>query len=588
MTTEADGIRSDDWPERSWGLMLGGMLVGYCVYLLTDSGSSMEESRMALAAFLVTGGIALAFTIERSRIRASAIFAVAAAAVVAFTIYWNGGPETRSSWEGWRLACALTAVGIAAPLFQAWGGAGAMRRPRLADLSYPQVHDRAWTNAVLWAACWLFVGISMLLTVMLGQLFGLIGINFISDLNNESWFNMTLAGGAFGAASGLLRDREQILATLQTVVRRVLAVLGPVLGVGLLLFLVAMLFTGLAPLWDATKATTPILLLAAAVAIILANAAIGDRPEAETQVRVLRWGSMALGGALLPLGIIAAISTGLRIAQYGLTPDRLWAVIFTGIACAYGLAYLVVLARKRANWWGDVRQANLRLALGVCGLAFVLSTPLINFGAWSTASQLARLESGKVSPDKFDWAALRFDFGPSGSAAVSRLAKTGKTPAIRASAADAFNAKDRWALTRNQNTEIAADKLRSTLVVLPANIPLPDALTRKIADLGNCGEETQFCAVIYRAGADEALHIYKGCENCDPSVSPLVRKGTVWLRRGEREEAAPSAEIYAESAKAAGSFLSIKEGVQKKQIDVREVKRRQVFIGNVPVGEAFE
>ena len=48
--------------------------------------------------------------------------------------------------------------------------------------------------------------------------------------------------------------------------------------------------------------------------------------------------------------------------------------------------------------------------------------PLVDFGAISTRDQLARLERGRVGPDQFDWAALAFDFGPSGRAALTRLA----------------------------------------------------------------------------------------------------------------------------------------------------------------------
>jgi hypothetical protein len=64
-------------------------------------------------------------------------------------------------------------------------------------------------------------------------------------------------------------------------------------------------------------------------------------------------------------------------------------------------------------------------------LALLLSTPLANFGAISTRDQLARLASGKVSPEQFDWAALRFDFGPAGRRALERLASSG-SPQVRA------------------------------------------------------------------------------------------------------------------------------------------------------------
>ena len=306
-----------DWPQRSWALAIAGAVIGLLMHLLSKDGSTKEVWPLALSTVLVVAGVAIAFVVERERIIPSAIFAGVAAIIVGFTVYWNGGPEGWSNWEGWRLACAALAVAIAAPLFQAWGDAGMPRPLRLVQLSYPNLHDRAWMNVVLWFACWLFTGIVWLLIFLIGQLFALIGINAIKDLMGQSWFGMALTGGAFGAAAGLMRDRERILMTLQTVVRRVLSVLAPILGVALVLFLASMAVTGLSPLWEATKSTTPIVISAAIVAIILANSAIGDSPEDEAKMSLIRWGTMALGATLLPLGIIAAISTGLRINQYG-------------------------------------------------------------------------------------------------------------------------------------------------------------------------------------------------------------------------------------------------------------------------------
>src|SRR3546814_19443208 len=57
-------------------------------------------------------------------------------------------------------------------------------------------------------------------------------------------------------------------------------------------------------------------------------------------------------------------------------------------------------------------------------LAAFLALPVLDFGAISTRDQLARLESGAVKTEKFDWAALAFDFGPSGRKALAELARS--------------------------------------------------------------------------------------------------------------------------------------------------------------------
>ena len=569
-----------DWPQRSWALAIAGAVIGLLMHLLSKDGGTKEVWPLALSTVLVVAGVAIAFVVERERIIPSAIFAGVAAIIVGFTVYWNGGPEGWSNWEGWRLACAALAVAIAAPLFQAWGDAGMPRPLRLVQLSYPNLHDRAWMNVVLWFACWLFTGIVWLLIFLIGQLFALIGIDAIKDLMGQSWFGMALTGGAFGAAAGLMRDRERILMTLQTVVRRVLSVLAPILGVALVLFLASMAVTGLSPLWEATKSTTPIVISAAIVAIILANSAIGDSPEDEAKMSLIRWGTMALGATLLPLGIIAAISTGLRINQYGLTPDRLWAVVFGGIACAYGLAYLVVLIRKRGAWMADIRPANVRLAIGLCALAFVLAMPVINFGAWSTASQLARLESGKVTAEKFDWAAMRFDFGASGQAAVERLAKSGKTPAIKTAAAKALKLESRWLVGYDMEVATRAEPFLKRVKILPVAVPIPDELVTAIARGNDCKNTVQ-CILLYDAGASEAMQIVQSsCETCNAFTIRYVLRDGVWFSGID----SPGGGIVVDDAERLARAKALDEG----KVSIREVKRRQVFVGDTPLDDVFE
>ena len=98
--------------------------------------------------------------------------------------------------------------------------------------------------------------------------------------------------------------------------------------------------------------------------------------------------AMALGFAALPLCVIAAIATGLRIGQYGFTPDRLWALVFVILATVYGVAYFGSLVLGRGLWAARVRPANLRIAFVVAAVALFLATPILSFNAISTALKL--------------------------------------------------------------------------------------------------------------------------------------------------------------------------------------------------------
>jgi Domain of unknown function (DUF4153) len=576
-------VEPRDWPERSWALAVAGAVIGLLIHELSQGGRSQEAWHTALMAALMVGGIATAFVVERARVVPGLVFATCAALIIGYAVYHNSKPVDVDSQAGWRVACAMFSIAIATPFFQAWGDAGMPGRPRLAHLAYSDLHSRSWMNIVLWFACWLFTGIVWLLIFVIGVLFDLIGIDAVMTLMQKNWFNLMLIGAAFGAAAGLIRDREQIIITMQSVVLRVFAVLAPVLGIALVLFLVSIAFTGLTPLWEATKLTTPILVTVAIVAIILANATIGHSADDAAKAPLVRYGAMALGATLLPLGIIAAISIGLRIDQHGLTPDRLWAFVFIAVSCVYAIAYLATLLRRRAQWVESIRPANVRLGLGLSALTFVLVLPIIDFGAWSTANQLARLEAGRVSVEKFDWEALRFEFGPSGRKAVEQLAKSGKTPEVKAAAAPVLKANNRWEVNRQVQDDTRIEQFEKRVKILPVTARIPEALKKAITNETDCGVTAGNCIILYNAAANEAVSMHKICadKNCRIFTSLYILRDGVWRNTDRYDDKTTEQRAKAEE-------LALKAFEEEGAVSIREVKRRQVFVEDVPVGDIFE
>jgi hypothetical protein len=71
-----------------------------------------------------------------------------------------------------------------------------------------------------------------------------------------------------------------------------------------------------------------------------------------------------------------------------------------------------------------VRRASLHLAVVISAVALFLALPILDFGAISARNQLSRLETGKVSAEDFDYAALRWEFGDAGRRALARLTKS--------------------------------------------------------------------------------------------------------------------------------------------------------------------
>lgn len=560
-----------DWPLRPLLLALLGLATGLVVHFITGglSDNSLSATKLAQLAFVtVTAGL-IGFTIERRFWIASIVFAVAMGAIAAGVVWWSGGPQGWSGGDGWRSVSLVLAIAIAAPLFQAARDEGGPRFP------YASVHDHAWTNVVLWGACWVFVGITFALSYLLAGLFDLIKLSFLSDLLRKDWFWRVLIGAAFGGALGILREYGGVVRLLQRVVLTVLSVLAPVLAVGLIVFVLALPFTGLDPLWKASSATA-ILLACIVGSLIFANSVIGNAPEEERRFLLLRYGAMGLGLVMLPLGVIAAIAIGLRIGQYGFTPERLWALTFVILACAYGLAYLVSLLRGRLDWAAKVRPANLNLAFGTCAVALLLATPLVSFNAISTYDQVSRLESGRTAPGKFDWRALAFSFGEPGKAALKKLQASANSQ-IRERALQVGQAKVAWDVAENQPTRAeVAQKLR----VLPAGAVLPEAAIDALK--GAIGAEEGATVVLADAATivmlTDSCYANKVRYACSEVAVFKLVDGT-W---GQPEQRSPSSEESAATAKALHAAYAA------SQLEVREVKRRQLFVGGKPVGEVFE
>jgi hypothetical protein len=412
-------IEHTEWPLRSW--LLAGLLSlsGLLIYLVAgeDGPDTQVGWKAAAAAFFFFGGLAAAFAVEPDRWKASAAFAAIVGLVMAGLAWRAVGAGDSIANPEFGFMAGVIATGLALPLFQA-----GFHRTRWAT-PYRAVHHHVWTDAICAAGSLAFVGASWLILLLLSELFRLLKIDLLRDLIDNAWFGWTWSGAAFGAALGVLRNEIGILSTLKRVVMVVLSILAVPLAAGLALFLVAMVFSGPDVLWQATRSATPILLMCAAGAWVLANAILQEGDAGMSGNRLLRIAGLTLVLVILPLTVFAAISLGTRVAQHGLSPERLWGLVAIAVATAYGFAWFVGVVRGWTGgaWRENVRRANLHLAVVISAVALVLAMPILDFGAISARDQLARLERGDVSAEDFDYAALRWDFGDAGRKALARL-----------------------------------------------------------------------------------------------------------------------------------------------------------------------
>jgi hypothetical protein len=233
----------------------------------------------------------------------------------------------------------------------------------------------------------------------------------------------------------------------------------------------------------------------------------------------------------------------------------------------------------------------------------LLAIPVVSFGAISARDQLARLESGRIAPEKFDWSALRFDFGPAGRRAVDRLARSSSEPRIRRLAARVAGQNTRWETVEAVQAAERAARPRNVHVV-PAQIPLPKPLEdllfaegRPMGDRGPCNDNPE-CLLYWRPGDSRAIALIDPCYvqpgtrgpaivvvGCGWDVRLYEQAGSAWRRVPEfRGREAPFVGVAADRREEAARRAAALAG----QIEIRPVAARQVFIAGKPIGRPFE
>lgn len=318
---------------------------------------------------------------------------------------------------------------------------------------YPALFSEAWAIAIRYAAALLFVGLVWLVLVLSNLLLKMVDFGLIEALMESRLFALVLSGAMLGLGIAVVDELAEVVSPY--LVLRLLRLLLPVLLVVLVVFLLALPFRGIDQVFGTFSAAATLLGIAAAGATLITSAV--DQAEGlASRSPIIRRSAQAMAGLLLLPAGLGAWALVQRVAQYGWTPSRLFAACVALLGLGYGLGYLVAVLRGR-GWARRVRQTNVVMALVTLGLSALVLTPALNPERISAASQLARLESGRSTPDQLDLAALA-DWGHAGAAARAALEARAKQPGQAALAARLAN-EDRPA---NDGTDAAELRARLT------------------------------------------------------------------------------------------------------------------------------
>lgn len=291
-------------------------------------------------------------------------------------------------------------------------------------VNYPDLHDAIWQNTITVVLTLLIAGLMWGILSLGAGLFKLIGIDFFYNLFFEHQIFIYLANSLVLAIGVLIcRTNSKLIITVRKLLSLMVKGLLPLLSFFALIFIFSLPFTGintLAKQWSSatTLLTTMSLLLALLVNAVYLSA---DNAEQKPYPKIIRY---IINGSLLALPIYAILSTyylGLRIVQYGWTPERLWAAVVVGLSLCLSLAYATAVVRKNTIWLHSLGNINKKMMCLIAAILILCNSPIIDPYRISVNDQMQRYATGKTSPDNLDLIMLRFDAGRRGNDALQAL-----------------------------------------------------------------------------------------------------------------------------------------------------------------------
>ena len=417
-----------------------GLGQGLSLYAIYDHEKRIDPvalGALALTAWLVP--VVALGAIGELRRRTLAIWLVVAVALAAaIGAYW-GFVDGDHTTDGEIVPAAAGAAAVLFILHHLITPADAEGRWRA---TYERYADEGWKDAVRLALAVGFVVALWIILALGGELFHLIGLDFLKHLLKEKWFIFTSITTFFALAIhltevqvGLVRGARMLALSLLSW----LLVVATLIAVG---FLAALPFRGLSALSAAGSASGVMLGVCGAL-VILMNAAYQEGEADGRPPAVLKWATRIAALTLPPLVAVAVYGVGLRIAQHGLSPARIYACACLVVAACYALGYAWA-AVSRGRWMARLETTNWVTAQVVVAVLIALFSPLADPLRLSADAQVRRLETGRVKPEAFDYHFLHFGAGRWGREALNRLASGNGREKAPSLAAEELKVKNKW------------------------------------------------------------------------------------------------------------------------------------------------
>ncbi len=398
-------------PATRWGMIAAGLLQGLlCYFLLRFIEAHDLPAANGYMLYGLMGSIAVAgtllFTVTRFRQPVLWVGLIAVLAVVCAMGWWVRWNFAHT--DSWRLQEALILYSfllvlmtmLMLPWFQARLQTGRFRA------GYAFFYQRLWQNSLSLLLIFLASGLFWLVLCLWSELFKLLNLDFFHWLFFETkWFFYISTGLLCALVLILARSESRLIHAVQNLLALLARGLLPLVALVVLLFIVTLPFVGIGTISTRISAAG---LLNSLVLMLLVLVAMVWSPE-KSQLPyplALRY-LVRLSLIVLPLlTLLAGWAVWVRIAQYGWTPERLYAVLITLVAMVWASGYAFSVVRRRREPLVVQGIVNQSVALLMLVILILLHSPVLDRYRISVNSQMARYHSGQTAADNLSLSML--------------------------------------------------------------------------------------------------------------------------------------------------------------------------------------
>jgi hypothetical protein len=287
-------------------------------------------------------------------------------------------------------------------------------------MSYEVLFTYSWRNFLVVALAALFVLVFWLILQLWAGLFRVIEIDFFSELFKKDWFLFPVLGFAHGLGVLIFRELTRVIDNITRLLQGLIKLLLPLVVIVAAIFLLALPFTGLDALW-ATGSGTSLLLWLTALMLFFTNAVYQDGRDAHPYPPIVHR-LIYVGLYALPvLCVLSLYGLMLRLNQYGWTVERSWGFVVWLVLALFSAGYVWGIVTRRADWPETLARVNTIMGIVVLVLMLLANSPFMDFRKISLGSQLARVDSGEIELESFDFYYAHHHLARPGNLALEKM-----------------------------------------------------------------------------------------------------------------------------------------------------------------------